>query len=135
MNQIGSKISWLLNTRNISRKKFASDIDFSDHTIQKILSNERALDTDEIEKIAEYFHMKPIELEYGEAKIVFENKDNVSINNQGNNYQNDQSKLIESQEKQIASLLKQIDFINSEKTEIKLENIELKKEIKLTKKN
>jgi transcriptional regulator with XRE-family HTH domain len=124
MTQIGNKIDWLLHARNISRKKFTEDIGFSDHTVQKIISNERPLNTQEIEKIATYFKMAPIELEYGEPKIVFENKDQTSITNQGNIYYQEAIHTIHLLEKQLDSLLQQ----NADDRE---EKLELKKEIKL----
>ena len=127
MTNIGKKIDWLLHSRNISRKQFTSNIGFSDHTVQRILSNERPLNTEEIKRIADYFKMAPIELEYGEPKIVFENKDQTSITNQGNIYYQEAINTIKLLEKNNEHFL-------TEKKELKLENKSLKEELKKMKK-
>jgi transcriptional regulator with XRE-family HTH domain len=129
MYTIGTKINWLLSVRNISREKFAEELGWGDRTVQKILTNEKKLDLLELERVALYFGIKPIELEYGEPKIVFDNKDQVTVTNQGTIHTNAQGDTLRILEKEIDLLLKLCDNLRIQNEVLVKENQTLRSDL------
>ena len=83
MEKIGYKIKQLRETNNLSREYIAEQMGISDRTYSKIENNERDPTFEELESISQLFKIDTKDLLYGTPKIVFENKDSVSIQNQG----------------------------------------------------
>lgn len=92
--KIGVKIKQLRESKNYTRELIAEKMGISDRTYAKIENGERLPSFEELEKLSQIFAIDSKDLLYGTPKIIFENKDTVSINNQGTIVQNNSTELV-----------------------------------------
>lgn len=102
---IGDKIKRKREDVGLSRDHMAAVLNVDPRTYEQIENNKREPKLSEIDKIAEEFRITPLELQYGEPRLVFENcNQHGSVYGGGTvNYQNPETLKAE-YEKRIAAL-------------------------------
>lgn len=80
---IGNKLKLLRESKQLSRAQIADVLKISERTYIKYENNESYPSHEIILNVANYYNVNPQDLEYGVPKMVFENKDNTSVQNQG----------------------------------------------------
>lgn len=127
-SMLGRKLRLLREQHNYSRDKVYTEIGVSDRTYAKYENNEEYPKHSIIVAIAKLYNIEPSELEYSEPKMLFENKDNTKINNQGTiNVSVDLNDLKASWENTFKTMQDEIEYLKKENKQLMQLVMQLKK--------